>query len=57
MRARNMPDWLIGHLVAVARAGEAGAFAEEMIQPIKDIVGRAPLTTKQFVEANKAMFA
>jgi NAD(P)H dehydrogenase (quinone) len=57
MRSRNMPDWLIAHLVAVARAGEKDAFTEEMIQPIKDIVGRAPLTTKQFVEANKSMFA
>jgi len=57
MRARNIPDWLIAHLLAVARAGEKGAFSEEMTGPIRDIVGRAPLTTKQFVEANKAMFA
>jgi uncharacterized protein YbjT (DUF2867 family) len=57
MRSRNMPDWLVMHLVAVARAGEKGAFSAEMTQPIKDIVGRAPLTTKQFVEAHKSMFA
>jgi uncharacterized protein YbjT (DUF2867 family) len=57
MRSRNMPDWLIAHLLAVARAGAAGAFAEEMTGPIRDIVGRAPLTTRQFVEAHKAMFA
>ena len=29
MRSRNMPDWLIAHLLAVARAGEKGAFSEE----------------------------
>jgi uncharacterized protein YbjT (DUF2867 family) len=57
MRARNMPDWLVAHLVAVARAAANGAFSEEMTQPIQEIVGRAPLTTKQFVEAHKAMFA
>lgn len=57
MRSRNMPDWLGAHLVAVARAAASGAFSEEMTQPIQEIVGRAPLTTKQFVEANKAMFA
>lgn len=57
MRSRNMPDWLIAHLLAVARAGAAGAFAEEMIEPIRDIVGRAPITTKQFVQDNKAAFA
>lgn len=57
MRSRNMPDWLVAHLVAVARAAANGAFSEEMTQPIQEIVGRAPLTTKQFVEANKAMFA
>jgi NAD(P)H dehydrogenase (quinone) len=57
MRSRNMPDWLVAHLVAVARAAASGAFSEEMTQPIQEIVGRAPLTTKQFVEANKAMFA
>jgi uncharacterized protein YbjT (DUF2867 family) len=57
MRSRNMPDWLITHLVAVARAGANGAFAEEMTQPIRDIVGRAPLTTRQFVEDHKAAFA
>ena len=57
MRSRNMPDWLIAHLVAVARAGANGAFSEEMTQPIREIVGRAPLTTKQFVEAFKVAFS
>ena len=56
MRSRNMPDWLIAHLVAVARAGANGAFSEEMTQPIQEIVGRAPLTTKQFVETFKGAF-
>lgn len=57
MRSHNMPDWLITHLLAVARAGVNGAYAEEMTQPIRDILGRAPLTTKQFVQDHKAAFA
>jgi NAD(P)H dehydrogenase (quinone) len=57
MRARNLPDWLVTHLLAVSRAAEKGAFSTEATQPIRDIVGRAPLTTKQFVEAYRSMFS
>jgi uncharacterized protein YbjT (DUF2867 family) len=56
MRSRNMPDWLVAHLAAIARAGNKGAFSKENTQPIRDIVGRAPLTTRQFVEAYKGAF-
>lgn len=57
MKARNTPDWLIGHLVAIARAGAKGAFSKEQTGPIRDIVGRAPITTRQFVEDFKATFS
>ena len=57
MRSRNMPDWLVGHLVAIANAGNAGSFSKENTQLIQDLVGRAPLTTRQFVEAYKAAFS
>jgi uncharacterized protein YbjT (DUF2867 family) len=57
MKARNTPDWLIGHLLAVARAGARGAFSKENTGPIRDIVGRAPITTRQFVEHFKAIFS
>lgn len=57
MKARGMPDWLVSHLVAMARAGNDGAFSNENTQPIREIVGRAPLTTRQFVEAHKAAFS
>jgi uncharacterized protein YbjT (DUF2867 family) len=50
MKARGMPDWLVAHLVAMARAGGNGAFSKENTQPIRDIVGRAPITIKQFVQ-------
>jgi hypothetical protein len=56
MKARGMPDWLVAHLLAMARAGAAGAFSKENIQPIRDIVGRAPITIRQFVQDHKAAF-
>ena len=57
MLARGMPDWLASHLIAMARAGGGGAFSKENTQPIKDIVGRAPITTRQFVQDYKAAFS
>lgn len=57
MKARGMPDWLVAHLLAMARAGAAGAFASENTQPIRDIVGREPITTRQFVEDFRSAFA
>jgi uncharacterized protein YbjT (DUF2867 family) len=57
MKARGMPDWLVAHLVSIARAGGKGAFSKENPQPIRDIVGRAPITTQQFVQDFKAAFS
>jgi uncharacterized protein YbjT (DUF2867 family) len=57
MKSRGMPDWLIQHLVTIAKLGAAGAFSNENTAPIRDIVKRDPITTKQFVEDHKAMFA
>ncbi len=57
MKARGMPDWLVTHLVSVAKLGAAGAFSTENTGPIRAIVGRAPITTRQFVEDYKSLFA
>jgi uncharacterized protein YbjT (DUF2867 family) len=57
MKARGLPDWMAAHFVAMARAGGKGAFAKENTQPIRDIVGREPLTTRQFVQDYKAAFS
>jgi uncharacterized protein YbjT (DUF2867 family) len=57
MKQRGMPDWLVSHLIAMARAGSKGAFAREDTQPIRDIVGRAPISTRQFVEDYKGAFS
>jgi NAD(P)H dehydrogenase (quinone) len=56
MKGRGMPDWLVGHLVAIARLAAQGAFSSENTGPIRDIVGRAPLTTRQFVEDHRGAF-
>jgi len=57
MKARGLPDWLAAHFIAMARAGAAGAFSKENTQPVRDIVGRAPITTRQFVQDYKAAFS
>ena len=56
MNARSMPDWLVAHLVTTAKVAAAGAFSTEQSKLIEDLVGRAPITTKQFVEDFKAAF-
>ena len=56
MSARGMPDWLVAHALAMARAGAGGAFSKENTQPIRDIVGRAPITTRQFVQDYRSAF-
>jgi len=57
MKARGMPDWLVAHALAVGRIGNAGGFSKVDMKAIQEIVKRAPLTTRQFVEDYKALFA
>jgi len=57
MKSRGMPDWLVAHALAIGRIGNAGGFSIENTAPIRDIVGRAPITAKQFVEDHKAAFS
>jgi uncharacterized protein YbjT (DUF2867 family) len=56
MKARQMPDWLITHMLAIARLAIEDSFVRDLSQPIRDIVGRAPITTRQFVQDHKAAF-
>jgi len=57
MKSRGLPDWLVAHALAIGRIGNAGGFSSENTKPILDIVKRAPLTTKKYVEDFKALFA
>ncbi|HMB75473.1 MAG TPA: NmrA family NAD(P)-binding protein, partial [Kiloniellaceae bacterium] len=56
MRGGGFPDWLVAHLLAVAKIAADGALSREVAQPIRGIVGREPLTIRQFVEDHKDMF-
>ncbi|NND48752.1 MAG: NmrA family NAD(P)-binding protein, partial [Rhizobiales bacterium] len=56
LKGRGLPDWLVAHQLAIARIAANGGFSDEQTQLIRDIVGRAPLTTRQFVEDHKAVF-
>jgi uncharacterized protein YbjT (DUF2867 family) len=57
LKARGLPDWLVAHQLAVAKLAAKGAFSTENSQPIHAIVKRAPLTTRQFVEDHRSLFA
>jgi NAD(P)H dehydrogenase (quinone) len=56
VRSRGLPDWLVTHLLLVAKATADGGFAKANIKPITDIVGREPITIKKFVEDFKGAF-
>jgi NAD(P)H dehydrogenase (quinone) len=57
MKGRGMPDWLITHQRTAGRIAAKGGLAGENTEPIRNIVGRGPLTTKQFVEDHKGLFS
>jgi NAD(P)H dehydrogenase (quinone) len=57
MKSRGMPDWLVAHLVTIAKLGAAGGFSTENTTLIHDLVKRDPITTKQYVEDHKAAFS
>jgi hypothetical protein len=56
MRQRGMPEWLVEHMGTIGRIGAEGAFSTANTQVIEDLVGRAALTTRQFVEDHQDMF-
>jgi uncharacterized protein YbjT (DUF2867 family) len=57
MKARGMPDWLITHQITAAQIAAKGALSTENTEPIRTILNRAPITTKQFVEDHKGAFS
>jgi len=56
LRARGMPDWLVAHLLSIARITAKGGFSSENTEPIRTIVKRALITTRQFVEDHRSIF-
>lgn len=57
MKGRGMPDWLVGHMLTIAKLAKERGFSAEASKPIRDILGREPITTKQFVQDHKAAFS
>jgi uncharacterized protein YbjT (DUF2867 family) len=57
LRARGMPDWLVAHLLSIARITAKGGFSTENTEPLRTIVKRAPITTRQFVEDHRGIFS
>ena len=56
VRSRGLPDWLVTHLLLVAKATADGGFSKANVKPIVDIVGREPITIKKFVVDFKGAF-
>ena len=57
MKARGMPEWLITHQLTAAQVAAKGGLSTERTEPIRNIVHRAPISTKQFVEDHKQVFS
>ena len=46
-----------GHLVTIGKLGATGGSPTENTELIRELVRRAPITTRQFVEDFKAVFS
>jgi hypothetical protein len=57
LKARGMPDWLVAHLLTIAQITERGGFSTENTEPIRAIVKREPISTRQFVEDFTSVFS
>jgi hypothetical protein len=57
LKARGMPDWLVTHLLTVAKVTANGGFSIENTEPIRVIAKREPITTRKFVEDFRAAFS
>jgi NAD(P)H dehydrogenase (quinone) len=57
LKGRGLPDWLVNHQLTIARLAAKGGFSADNSQAIRDILGREPISTRQFVEDHKAAFS
>ena len=57
MKARGMPDWLVGHLVAMGRIGMNGGFSNVNTDIISTIAGQQARTIKDFARDFGHMFS
>jgi hypothetical protein len=57
MKARGLPDWLINHQLVIAKLAAKGGFSADNSQATRNILGREPISTMQFVQDYKAAFS
>lgn len=57
VKSRGLPDWLVTHMLVVAKGSADGSFSKENTQPIRDIVDRDPISPKTFVEDFRSVFS
>ncbi len=57
MKKRDLPDWLITHLLAINDLTNAGGLSRVKTDMINIVIGRPPLTMRQFVESYKSAFS
>ena len=57
LKARGLPDWLINHQLTIARLAAKGGFSADNSKALTDILGREPISARQFVQDHKAAFS
>ncbi|SFM49590.1 Uncharacterized conserved protein YbjT, contains NAD(P)-binding and DUF2867 domains [Bradyrhizobium sp. Rc3b] len=56
MSSLGSPPWLIEHSIAIARTIANGGFTPEQCEPIREVLGREPISTLEFVQDHKEAF-
>jgi len=56
MRANGMPDWLVGHMLAMANVGAAGGFSDPLPHLIKELTGSDPRSVQDFARDHADLF-
>lgn len=57
LKARGMPDWLVTHLLTIAKLTADGAFSTENTRIVEELAKRPPITAKKFVEDFRPAFS
>ena len=56
MRTNGMPDWLVGHMLAMANVGAAGGFSDPQPHLIKELTGSDPRSVDDFARDHAGLF-
>ena len=56
MASSGSPTWMIEHSMGIARTIKSGGFTPEECRPIREVLGREPISTLEFVQDHKEAF-